>query len=119
MKLMRVYDYGGGATATRPLSRHRGVKKLYGRPNIPTVGPRPKVWIRDGRSRAKNDAPERLRCWTVRKMSSIRQLMNSFVLSDIGKRTKNCVRCNEDMTVHSEQYGDSSKDNGNWQGKDL
>jgi len=41
---------GGGAI--RPLPRDGGVEKLYGGP---TVGPRPKVWIRNQR---KNGAPK-------------------------------------------------------------
>jgi len=39
--LFLLKDGGGGAT--RPLPKAEGVEKLHG---DPTVGPRPKVWIR-------------------------------------------------------------------------
>jgi len=43
-----------------------GVEELHGNP---TVGPRPKVWTRgqNGRSCAKDGAPERLRRGTIHK----------------------------------------------------
>jgi len=43
------------------------VEELHG---DPTVGPRPKVWTREvknGRSTAEDDAPERLGCGTVKE----------------------------------------------------
>jgi len=59
----------------------------------PTVGPRPKVWTRgQNGSSAKDGAPERLGCGTVKEVSQILQrvfcMKNSpSVLSCIGKRT--------------------------------
>jgi len=46
------------------LPRDGGVEELYGEP---TVGPRPRSRreVKNGRSRAKDDAPERLGCGTV------------------------------------------------------
>jgi len=42
------------------------VEELHG---DPTVGPRPKVWteVKNGRSSAKDGAPERLRCGIIQK----------------------------------------------------
>jgi len=52
--------------ATRPLPRNGGVEDLH---EDPTVGPRPKVWIRgqNGRSSANDGAPERLRFRTIQE----------------------------------------------------
>jgi len=58
------FDVGGGAT--RPLPSDGVVDKLH---VDPTFGPRPKVWTRDqnGRSSAKDGAPESLRCGTIQE----------------------------------------------------
>jgi len=60
----RTQDRGGGAT--RPLPREWGMKELHG---DPTVGhaPRSKPEVKNGRSCAKDGAPERLECGTVKE----------------------------------------------------
>jgi len=68
----KIYDYHleicshvtGGGGATRPLrgtgARRKSAEKL-------TVVPPSKVWIKDGRSSAKDGLPERLRFETIQK----------------------------------------------------
>jgi len=88
------------------------VEELHG---DPTVGPRPKVWIRGQKwkSGAEDGAPERLRCGTVQKeashilqrVSAVRCMKNSpSVLSciPVGKKTsEGCDRGSDIGTVHS------------------
>jgi len=56
-------------SATQPLPRDGGVEELHG---DPTVGPHPKVGpeVKNGRIRAKDGAPKRLRCRTIQKEAS-------------------------------------------------
>jgi len=61
-----TFRINGGGGTTQPLPRDRGVDDLH---EDPTVGLCPKVSIRgkNGRSSAKDGAPERLRCRTIYK----------------------------------------------------
>jgi len=57
---------GGGAIATRPLSRDGGMEELHGDltdGHVLRSGPE----IKNGRSSAKDGAPERLRCGTIKE----------------------------------------------------
>jgi len=61
---LALFSGGGGGGATLP--RDRGVEKLYG---VPTVGLPPQGLdeVKNGRSGAKDGAPERLRCGTFQE----------------------------------------------------
>jgi len=56
-----LLTHGGGGGATRPLPRDGGVEELHGDPqsgHTPSSG----LEVKNGRSSAKDGAPERLRC---------------------------------------------------------
>jgi len=63
------------------------VEKLH---RDPTVGPRPMVGpeVKNGRSIAKDGAPERLRCGTIQKVSNILQRVSVSILFCVVKRTR-------------------------------
>jgi len=60
LPLPAPYKVSGGG-ATRPLPRDGGVEELHG---DPTVGLAPRS-VKNGRSSAKDSAPEKLRCGTI------------------------------------------------------
>jgi len=69
----------GGGGATRPLPRNGAVEELHRDPTVwspPRSGPE----VKNGRSSAKDGAPERVRCRTIQEESQILQMVSAGAL---------------------------------------
>jgi len=62
-----------------PFRGNGGMEELHGNPE---VRPRLKVWTRDKKWKAKDGAPERLRCGTIQKEVSFSRLGEFFQFYD-------------------------------------